>query len=146
MTTDASAGLTRLYVRSEDLHSHTAGCDNEPPHGIRYCEPVYCATPADALLADLRGKLEAEQAMSRGLREVLSRRGKSHMPVLLLQQQLEAKRAKVRELQERADTAVRSWWVYMAAETDTERDEAYEMMSDAIAALPASVDAKGDAK
>jgi hypothetical protein len=51
----------------------------------------------------------------------------------------------VREISERAETVVRSWWVYMAAETDTERDEAYEMMSYAIAALPASVDAKGGA-
>jgi DNA repair ATPase RecN len=93
-------------------------------------------------LADLRGKLADRMERYDKLQDKCIDWGNQLIEV---RQQLEAERARVREISERAETVVRSWWVYMAAETDTERDEAYEMMSYAIAALPASVDAKGGA-
>jgi hypothetical protein len=123
--TDTSAGLTRLTITEHHY---------DPMHKQKAFD-IYKASEADALLADLRGKLA-------GVQEAVREEYKDTLDAAIAE--LSAERAKVRELQERADTAVRSWWVYMAAETDTERDEAYEMMSDAIAALPASVDAKGE--
>jgi hypothetical protein len=148
MTTDTSAGLPGYIATcgvcgtafGKDEPFFNVFCPECPKGGMRgvlNSDPTE-PSEADALLADLRGKHalamnEAQQAINFWMA------AKDEF-----EKQLEAERAKVRELQERADTAVRSWWVYMAAETDTERDEAYEMMSDAIAALPASVDAKGE--
>jgi hypothetical protein len=129
MTADASEGLTRYKVW---VIASGRNLDLDPDSDV---------SPTDqclALLADLRGKLADEQATSRGLREVLSRRGKSHMPLLLLKQQLEAERAKVREatelLQEAYDYGA-MWRGERICKWVVEDDQ-----------LPASVDAKGEAK
>jgi hypothetical protein len=120
--TDTSAGLTRIYSD---------------------WGPVYLCNKADALLADLRGKLEGECNES-----------------AMLRRELEAERAKVRELHrcwgeanqaliDIDDYAVRRWGETKDKCWDAVAEMAYcattapEMLD---AALPASVDAKGDAK
>jgi hypothetical protein len=137
MTTDTSAGLTRQYAIVEELHEHGPWCGNR-------CKPLYDASEADALLADLRGKLaEANKRADTYVAIALDRA----TDLCKAEQQLEAERAKVREMQERC--AVTAWRIGMDMyETRFDHDprEVGSAIAGAIRTLPASVDAKGDAK
>jgi hypothetical protein len=119
MTTDASAGLTR-YVA--DIRVKGAP------------EFVYHAAQADALLADLRGKLDTAHDLRRQLQTENVR----------LFGELTAERAKVREfgeylqmLAEQYPSAQSLGGTYLSVLLREKR---------LLMGLPASVDAKGEAK
>jgi hypothetical protein len=150
--TDTSAGLTSggpCAVPLDELLQRVppdARYTYTEPDGVKATHFIPIgryAHEAVALLADLRGKLAESQAEARGLREVLSRRGKSHYPVF---QQLEAERARVREMAKyvRHHSTCESFRGYLLPRALA--CEVAVCTCGASAALPASVDAKGDAK
>jgi hypothetical protein len=121
--TDASAGLTRCSI-----------CFKTEACNLRTC-PLKPST--DALLADLRGKLEEQaDAYRQNIEAMRSTRDGIQRELMSVTTQLEAERAKVREatelLQEAYDYGA-MWRGERICKWVVEDDQ-----------LPASVDAKGE--
>jgi hypothetical protein len=136
--TDASAGLTRCSI-----------CFKTEACNLRTC-PLKPST--DALLADLRGKLEEQaDAYRQNIEAMRSTRDGIQRELMSVTTQLEAERAKVREMEgrsmnqgmciERLENLMRR-----AAHADSLNEiAAYVLCIDTPKqALPASVDAKGE--
>jgi hypothetical protein len=95
--TDTSAGLTRLTITEHHY---------DPMYKQKAFD-IYVATEADALLADLRGKLEATKRENKELCDLADTHDADYTAMeanfrterRILKQQLEAERAKVRELE-----------------------------------------------